>query len=133
MDWTLTRQDNNETIKLHEQFVWADEFDWTELAQSNPVYTLTGAMIIQQGTKKAGRPITLNGDNTRTTRADLAKLQAWADVPELQMTLTHPKGKEYKVIFARPNITDINFIKQYKPEDYEDEDKCTLNLHFLTI
>lgn len=129
--WQLSSK--TDTLNLHAQFIWVDEFDWQELAQSDPVYTLTGAMDIQQGTKKAGRPITLNGDDTRTTRADLAKLQAWADIPELTMTLTHPKGKKYKVIFARPNITNINFIKQYKPEDEEDDDKCTLNLHFLTI
>ncbi|STZ07224.1 Uncharacterised protein [Moraxella caprae] len=128
--WQLTNKTN--TLNLHAQFIWVDEFDWQALAQSDPVYTLTGAIDIQQGTKKAGRPITLNGDDTRTTRADLATLQAWADIPELTMTLTHPKGKEYKVIFARPNITNINFIKQYKPEDEEDDDKCTLNLHFLT-
>lgn len=128
--WQLSSK--TDTLNLHAQFIWVDEFDWQELAQSDPVYTLTGAMDIQQGTKKAGRPITLIGDDTRTTRADLAKLQAWADIPELQMTLTHPKGKKYKVIFARPNITNINFIKQYKPEDEEDDDKCTLNLHFLT-
>lgn len=133
MHWTLTRTDTQDTIKLHPQFVWTDEFDWQALAQSSPVYSLTGAMVIQQGTKKAGRSITLNGDDTRTTRADLAALQAWADVPELELTLTHPKGKTYQVIFARPNITDIKFIKQHKPEDDEDDDKCTLNLHFLTI
>lgn len=133
MDWTLTRQDNNETIKLHEQFVWADEFDWTPLAQSDPVYTLTGSMDIQQGTKKAGRPITLNGDNTRTTRATIARLQAWASVPELSLTLTHPKGQSYPVIFARPAITGITPIKQYRPLDDSDDDKYTLNLHFLTI
>lgn len=131
MTWTLTT--STDKIELHAQFVWADEFDWQALAQSEPTYTLTGAMDIQQGTKKAGRPITLNGDDTRTTRADLAKLQAWADMPELEMTLRHPKGKTYQVIFARPNITDIKFIKQHKPEDDEDDDKCTLNLHFLTI
>lgn len=131
MTWTLSTSDD--TIHLHEQFIWADEYTWQALAQSDPVYTLTGAMDIQQGTKKAGRPITLNGDDTRTTRADLAKLQEWADIPELILALRHPKGKEYKVIFARPAITDIDFIKQYKPKDDEDDDKCTLNLHFLTI
>lgn len=129
--WQLTNK--TDTLTLHAQFIWADEFDWQELVQSDPVYTLTGAMDIQQGTKKAGRPITLDGTDTRTTRADLAKLQAWADIPELTMTLTHPKGKKYQVIFARPAMTDIHFIKQYKPEDEEDDDKCTLNLHFLTI
>lgn len=131
MTWQLST--NTETLHLHPQFVWADEFDWTALAQSDPVYTLTGAMVIQQGTKKAGRPITLNGDNTRTTRADLAKLQTWAEVPELTLTLRHPQGNAYQVIFDRPAITDIKFIKQHKPKDDSDDDKCTLNLHFLTI
>lgn len=129
--WQLSH--NTQTLTLHDQFIWSNEFAWQALAQSDPVYTLTGAMDIQQGTKKAGRPITLNGDDTRTTRADLAKLQEWADIPELEMTLRHPKGKTYKVIFARPAITDIKFIKQHKPEDDKDDDKCTLNLHFLTI
>lgn len=131
MTWHLST--DSDKLELHAQFVWADEFNWTALAQSDPVYTLTGAMIIQQGTKKAGRPISLNGDNTRTTRADLAKLQAWAEVPELKLTLRHPQGKAYQVIFARPAITDIKFIKQHKPKDDKDEDKCTFNLHFLTI
>lgn len=131
MTWQLST--DTDTLYLHAQFVWADEFNWQALAQSDPVYTLTGAMIIQQGTKKAGRPITLDGTHTRTTRAELAKLQAWADVPELTLTLTHPKGKRFSVIFDRPAITDIKFIKQYKPKDDKDDDKCTLNLHFLTI
>lgn len=131
MTWQLSTP--TQTLHLHAQFVWADEFAWQALAQSDPVYTLTGAMDIQQGTKKAGRPITLNGDDTRTTRADLTILQEWADVPEFEMTLRHPKGKTYQVIFARPAISDINFIKQHRPADNEDDDKCTLNLHFLTI
>ncbi|MDI4482809.1 hypothetical protein E6P74_05640 [Moraxella lacunata] len=129
--WQLTNQ--TDILALHAQFIWADEFDWQELAQSDPVYTLTGAVDIQQGTKKAGRPITLDGTHTRTTRAELAKLQAWADVPELTLTLTHPKGKKYQVIFGRPAISDIKFTKPHSPKDESDEDKCTLNLHFLTI
>lgn len=129
--WQLTNQ--TDILALHAQFIWADEFDWQELAQSDPVYTLTGAVDIQQGTKKAGRPITLDGTHTRTSRADLAKLQVWADMPELTLTLIHPKGKKYQVIFGRPAISDINFIKPHRPKDESDEDKCTLNLHFLTV
>lgn len=131
MTWQLSTK--TDTLHLHEQFVWADEFEWTALAQSEPAYTLTGAMVIQQGTKKAGRPITLNGDNTRTTRADLAKIQAWADIPELILTLRHPQGRVYEVIFDRPAIDNITPIKQYRPSDDGDDDKYTLNLHFLTI
>lgn len=133
MHWILKRQDNNDTLQLHAQFVWSDEFDWTALAQSDPVYTLTGAMVVQQGTKKAGRPITLNGNDTRTTRADLAVLQAWAAVPELEMTLTHPQGQSHRVIFDRPFMDNIKAIKQYRPADEDGEDKYTVHLHFLTI
>ncbi len=133
MNWILTRNDNNDSLNLHPQFVWADELDWTPLAQSEPVYTLTGAMDIQQGVKKAGRPITLNGDNTRTTRQDIERLQAWASIGELQLTMTHPRGERYLVIFNRPALSDIKAIKPYRPSDERGSDKYTLNIHLLTI
>lgn len=131
MHWQLNTP--TQSISLHAQFVWADEFEWTALAQSDPVYTLTGAMDIQQGTKKAGRPITLNGDNVWVSRAELAKLQELAQIPELVMTLTHPKGQSYQVIFGRPAIDGITPIKQYRPSDDSDDDKYRFHLHFLTV
>ncbi len=133
MHWILKRNDTNEQIRLHPQFRWMDELDWTPLAQSEPVYTLTGSMDIQQGTKKAGRPITLNGDNTRTARADIETLKAWSSVPELILTLTHPKGAHYGVIFSRPALDNVQAIKPYRPIDEADSDKYTLNLHFITV
>ena len=134
MHWTLKRSDNQETLQLHPQFVWADEYDWTALAQSNPVYTLTGSMDIQQGTKKAGRPITLNGDDAYISRADLKKLHAWASLPELEFTLTCPKGQNYQVIFSRPIMSNIRaFGMDYMPFDRGDDDKLYGTLHFLTI
>ncbi len=131
-EWQLKRNDNNEILKLHSQFDWIDEYEWSAIAQSDPIYTLTGSQIIQQGTKKAGRPITLDGTDTRTSRADVKTLQAWANVAELTMTLTHPKGKTYQVIFARPFITDIEG-KKYRPSDQEGKDKFKINLHFITV
>lgn len=133
MYWKLTRADTGQQLNLHPQFYWADEFDWTPLAQSDPVYTLTGAIDIQQGTKKAGRPITLNGDNTRTIRTDIETLQAWSSVPELTLILTHPKGGKYQVIFSRPALSDISAIKPYRASDVADGDKYTLNIHLITI
>lgn len=133
MHWTLTRQDNRQTLTLHPQMDWTDEYDWTALAQSEPVYTLTGAMDIQQGTKQAGRPITLNGDNAWTPRAELKTLQAWAEIPELEMTLTHPDGRQFKVIFNRPALNSIQAIKNYRPIDQSDDDMFKVSLNFLTI
>ncbi len=131
-EWQLKRNDNNEILKLHSQFDWIDEYEWTAIAQSNPVYTLTGSQIIQQGIKKAGRPITLDGTDTRTSRVDVETLQEWANISGLTMTLTHPKGKIYKVIFVRPFITNLQ-AKKYRPSDQEGKDKFRFNLHFITV
>lgn len=133
MNWTLQRKDNRQTLNLHAQFAWADEYEWTPLTQTEPVYTLTGAMDIQQGTKLAGRPITLNGDNAWTSRADIKTLQQWSEVPELEMNLTHPDGRAFKVIFNRPALEAIQAVKDYRPADQEDNDMFKLNLRFLTV
>ncbi len=130
--WQLKRNDTNELLELHEQFDWADEYDWTSLAQSEPVYTLGGSQVIQQSTKKGGRPITLDGTHTRTSRDDIETIQAWASVPKLKMTLTHPKGQEYRVIFARPFITDLDGRK-FKPADQRGEDKLKVNVCLITV
>lgn len=134
MYWTLKRNDTQEIIQLHQQFVWVDEFDWVALAQSEPVYTLTGAMDIQQGTKKAGRPISLNGDHAYVPRAVIAQLKDWAQAPELVMTLTHPKGQSFSVIFGRPAIDAIRvFGRAYMPIDTSDDDKFHCTIHLLTV
>lgn len=133
MTWILTRDDTKETLSLHAQFVWADEHDFSWLAQSDPVYTLTGAVVVEQSLKKGGRPITLNGDDALIRRDTLEQLKAWADVPALSLTLTHPKGQEYTVIFSRPCVSEVRaFGKEFRPEDSQEDDKLHANLHFLT-
>lgn len=131
--WQLTRNDNKQTLQLHPQYAWADEYDWTPLAQSDPVYLLNGAMDIQQGEKKAGRPITLNGEKARIMRGDVKTLQTWASVPELTFTLTHPNGDEYQVIFKRPFISNLKEIKPYRPSDQSDKDTMTADIYFITV
>lgn len=133
MNFTLKRTDTGDILTLHPQFYWADEYDWTPLAQSEPVYTLTGAMDIQQGVKQAGRPITLKGDQALISRGDVMALQLWATVPELQLVLTHPKGQSYNVIFSRPFVSDITEIKAFRPIDTEESDKLQCTIHLLMI
>lgn len=131
--WLLKRNDNQSTLKLHQQFYWSDEYDWTPLVQSNPVFLLSGAMDIQQGLKLAGRPITLKGDYAYITRGDVKLLQSWANVPELTLTLTHPNQQQYAVIFKRPFIDNIKAIKPVRPNDELDNDKMTANIHLICI
>ena len=99
MHWTLTRKDTSDHVDLPEDMYWQDEFDWQALAQATPQYSLGGAVIVQQGTMLAGRPITLSGEWIWLPRATLLTLAAWADVPELEMTLTAPDGRNLNVTF----------------------------------
>ena len=57
----------------------------------------------------AGRPVTLAGEWIWLDRATLTTLAAWADVPELEMTLAHPDGADSSTsCFARPALSDFD-------------------------
>lgn len=131
--WQLKRKDSNAALELHRQYVWSDEYSWTPLAQSEPVYTLSGAQDIQQGTMLAGRPITLDSTHARITRGMVKTLQAWSGVAELEMVLTHPDGRSFDVVFSRPAVTDIKPIKPIRPSDESDTDEHTANVHLFTV
>ena len=133
MTWALSRNDKQGSLSLHAQYYWSDEYEWSPIKQSEPVYTLSGAMDIQQGTMLAGRPITLDSTHARLHRADVQLLQGWASVPEMIMTLTHPDGRTFNVMFAATALTDIVDIKNYKPSDKRPDDPMTANIHLMTI
>lgn len=99
MTWQLKRKDTGETLALPADLQWQDEMDWNAVAQAAPQRTLSGALVIQQGIKLNGRPVTLAGDWAWHRRSDLLRLREWGDVPELVMTLAHPDGRSFDVIF----------------------------------
>lgn len=133
MSWTLTRNDTSAALSLHEQYIWADEYEWSPLKQSAPTWSLTGAMHIDQGTMLAGRPITLDSEYARIKRRDLQLLQAWSAVPEMIMTLTHPDGRTFEVMFSSSALTDIVDIKNYRPSDKSLDDPMTANINLMTV
>lgn len=47
-------------IELPADLQWIDEFDWAPVAQDRE-YSIGGALMIQEGQKLAGRPVTLSG------------------------------------------------------------------------
>ena len=91
-DWRLRRKDNRAEITLPQDMRWTDEFDWAKTAQAEPQRTLSGGLVIQQGIKQNGRPVTLAGDWVWLPRATLETLREWADTPELEMVLEHTTG-----------------------------------------
>lgn len=90
------------TITLPPDLQWEDEFDWSAVEQEKD-YSLTGALIIQQGTKKKGRPITLiSGGGAWAKRSIVLTIQTFYNTAEQTLTLTL-WGAEYAVMFDRPD------------------------------
>lgn len=76
------------TVALSDRLDWTDEFAWTPVVQAID-YSLTGAMLVQAGTRQAGRPITLEGTQSAawTTRSTCGVLAAWANLADIELQL----------------------------------------------
>lgn len=128
--WVLERNDTKEIVKLEADLQWVDEFSWSKIAQSAPEYTLTGSVVIQQATKKAGRPITLAGDWVWHQREVIELLRSWCDVAKLTMQLTHYDGREFNVMWRLhdSNTIDASPVNYQAPEDKNDPYTATFKL-----
>jgi hypothetical protein len=69
-------------LALPDDLLWTDEHVWSPVV-ANISYLLTGALLVQSGTRQAGRPITLVGaaDMAWVTRAVVETLYGWAADP----------------------------------------------------
>ena len=95
---TTTLSDGTVTVSLPDDLDWADELSWSPVQQSAEA-SITGAMIVQIGTRESGRPITLEADATRYVSGDgIAHLHAWSQTAGQQLTLTL-RGIARNVIF----------------------------------
>ena len=85
----ITLTYNAATLTLPDDLSWSDEFTWAPVVQ-NKTYTTTGALLIEEATRQAGRPISLEGDRDRAwcTRQLVTTLYAWASIANITMALT---------------------------------------------
>ena len=133
-NWLLKRNDIGQMLSLHEQYVWTDELSWSDVARGEPTRMLSGGIDIQEGLMLAGRPITLKGANATIKRGKLKTLQAWTNVPEIEMTLTHPDGRVFAVTFSKnPISNEKGLFKDYRPSDQSDDDKMQADISLITI
>lgn len=97
MSITLTY--NSVTAHISDRLDWQDEFSWSPVDQATS-YSTTGALLVDVAVKQAGRPITLMGTETAAwiTRALCSTLQAWAELPGIQLTLVL-RGQARQVMF----------------------------------
>lgn len=100
----LIRKLTNETVPLENGFLWSDEFTWKPIEQ-NQEYAVDGTLIVQEGKKKSGRPITLLSKTDKqgwVKRAALSKIQDWSALQNEQFTLIfeYPHDtRQFNVIF----------------------------------
>ena len=97
MSITLTYKGT--TAHISDRLDWQDEFSWSPVDQSSS-YSTTGALLLDVALKQAGRPLTLIGTETDAwiTRALCSTLQAWAELPGIQLTLVL-RGQPRQVMF----------------------------------
>lgn len=94
------------SITLPSGLIWSDEQEWSPIDQQTS-YSLTGALIVEEAEKQAGRPITLSGQDAGKdhtvwmTRAAIATIRAALDSPLAQFTLTLHDGRTFTVIPRR--------------------------------
>ncbi|EXI72697.1 MAG: hypothetical protein AW07_03142 [Candidatus Accumulibacter sp. SK-11] len=88
-------------ISLDADMIWVDEFNWPTVIRTTE-YALTGALIVDSGLRLAGRPITLQGDQSGgwITRATVDALRVKASELPGEFVLSLADGRSFNVIFA---------------------------------
>ena len=90
-----------DSIELDDQFEWVDEFEWDAVAQEQD-RSLAGNLLVQEGLKVHGRPITLRANGgVWTPLSTVRSLEVLRDQVGRVMPLTLPDGRVYSVIFNR--------------------------------
>ncbi len=102
-----------DSLPLCDGLVWSDEFAWSPVSQSTD-YSLTGALIIQESTRQAGRPITLIGQSSGRdhtvwiSRANLIVLRTALAVVGAEHTLTLHDARAFTVMAVQDGSGPID-------------------------
>lgn len=133
----LIRKATNETVLLENGFLFSDEFSWKPIEQ-NQEFSVDGTLIIQEGKKKSGRPITLlSKENSQgwVKRSVLSVIQDWSALQDEQFTLIfeYPHdNRQFNVIFNHAQgAIEADPVKGFPTVSNEDYYKVTLK--FLEV
>ena len=115
-----------------EQLEWVDEFEWDAITQSQE-RSLSGALLIQEGVKLYGRPITLQSNGGAWfTLATVRALEALRDQPGAQMLLELPRGEQHWVTWNRADGPPLA-AKQVERSQEMADTVYELTLRLITI
>lgn len=131
----LVRKSTSEAVTLSDGFLWSDEFDWNPIEQKQD-RAVDGSLLIQEGVKKSGRPITLTADKNMAwlKRHIVSKLKDWSVLQEkfeLQFNYFHDK-RTFNVVFNHQDKA-IEAKPVLDHPSVSDDDEYNVTLRFLEI
>lgn len=116
-----------------EQLEWIDEWDWDPVAQEQD-RSLSGALIVQEGVKLYGRPITLSSNGGAWfTLAKVRELEAKAAARVSVMLLTLPTGAEHHVTWNRAAGPAVQAVPMWRAVTPGPDAKHELTLRLITV
>ncbi|OWP50271.1 hypothetical protein [Pseudomonas nitroreducens] len=122
-----------DSVELDDQFEWVDEFDWDPVAQVQE-RSLTGVLLVQEGQKIHGRPITLqSNDGVWTPLSVVRQLEVLRDQSGRVMPLLLPDGREYWVIFDRTNGAPLTAKQVFRTVNPGPDVDYDVNLRLITV
>ena len=123
------------TLALSDRLVWTDEHAW-QAPQMATDYGTQGDLMVHVRARNAGRPITLEGQESAAwiTQAALAPLEAWAAIAGAQFTL-HLRGADHTVMFDATSGAAIDARPLWDLADGEQSDGMLLQptFHFIEL
>lgn len=124
----LTDATTGQSVSIPDGLIWTDEFEWSPV-ETNQSYSLTGALIIEQGTKQTGRPISLSCDDDMNwaSRSVVETLRSWSSTAGRRMTLDIG-GVSHPVMFASGNPITAKPVKNLPSFDSGDYFHLSLKL-----
>lgn len=135
MSITLAR--DLEVITLPPDLLWDDEFAWSHVSQSTE-RSITGALLVDVGTRQGGMPITLTGTERHAwqQRTEVQALRAWVALPGQVFTLSI-NGAAFDVLFDHGTDETSRAFVVAPLVDYSDPQGhhyyCSVTLRFITV
>lgn len=122
-----------DSVELDDQFEWVDEFDWDAIAQVQE-RSVTGVLLVQEGQKVHGRPITLQSNGGVWTPLSVVRqLEVLRDQLGRVMPLVLPDGREFSVIFDRTNGASLTAKQIHRTVNPGANEPYDVNLRLITV
>ena len=130
---SITISDASSTIILPDDLVWRNEFDTSQIAQSQS-RTLGGNLVVFESQKIAGRKIALesDADSGWITRNDLDLLRSMFEQVDTDLTLVR-NAVSFTVRVDRSSGSGIKVIPVIDCSNPSSTDKYALSVYLITV